>query len=283
MGLSAVVIFLQAGSVSLAEITRQQAEALSILGVFEIPAFNWNVFSPFGLLAFLLFWVAVFAETNRTPFDLPEGEAELVGGYHTEYSSFRFALFFMAEYANMIVASAVTATMFFGGYNIPFFSGTFLREHADLVLAVVGFGGVPAFATFAAVAWKRRGRPFYAAIPADDPRRNEPAFFTALWLGAAAAHAGLGVLGLLGGLTGLSAITGIEGLGQDLLVFVLHVSALGAKVLIGGWIFIWVRWTLPRMRYDQLMNLGWRYMLPTALVNVFCAAGWIILRHELFA
>jgi NADH-quinone oxidoreductase subunit H len=283
MGLSAVVVFLNAGSVSLAEITRQQGEALSVLGLFEIPALNWNVFSPFGLLAFILFWVAVFAETNRTPFDLPEGEAELVGGYHTEYSSFRFALFFMAEYANMIVASAVTATMFFGGYNIPLLSASFLRENADMVLAAVGFGAVPAFLTFAVVAWKRRGRPFYAAIPSDDPRRNEPAFFTAVWLGAAAAHGGLGVAGLMGGLTGLSDLAGVAGLGPDLLVFVLHVTSLAVKVLIGGWIFIWVRWTLPRMRYDQLMNLGWKVMLPIALGNVFCAAGWIILRHELFA
>jgi len=283
MGLSAVVVFLEAGSVSLAEITRKQGEALNLFGIVEIPALNWNVFSPFGLVAFILFWVAVFAETNRTPFDLPEGEAELVSGYHTEYSSFRFALFFMAEYANMIVAAAVTATMFFGGYNIPLFSGEFLRENADMTLAVLGLGTVPAFLTFAVVAWKRQGRPFYAAIPADDPRRNEPKFFVAVWIGAAAALGGLGGLGLMGGLTGLSALTGVDGLGADLLVMVLHITALSVKVLIGGWIFIWVRWTLPRMRYDQLMNLGWRYMLPLALGNVFFAAGWILLRHELFA
>lgn len=283
MGLSAVVVFLQAGSVSLTDITKMQAQPLDLFGVVQIPALNWTVFSPFGFLAFMLFWVSAFAETNRTPFDLPEGEAELVGGYHTEYSSFRFALFFMAEYANMVVASSVTATMFFGGYNVPFLTGETIRANADLLVGVLGVAGIPAFLTFAVIAWKRQGRPFYAAIPKDDPRQNEPKFFTAVWLGAAGAHAALAAVGFMGGITGLSTWAGIPALGGDLVALVLQITALAVKVLIGAWIFIWVRWTLPRFRYDQLMNLGWRYMLPTALVNVFLAAGWIIVRHELFA
>ncbi|MSQ01825.1 MAG: NADH-quinone oxidoreductase subunit H [Myxococcales bacterium] len=282
MGLAAVVVFLMAGSVSLTTIVEMQQHPLD-LGFVSIPAMNWTALSPFGFLAFLLFWVSAFAETNRTPFDLPEGEAELVGGYHTEYSSFRFALFFMAEYANMIVASAVTATLFFGGYAVPLLDGPTIRAHADVILAVLGFGAVPAFVTFAVIAFRRQGRPFYQVLAADDPRRNEPKFWTGLWLGAAGAHAGLGVLGLMGGLTALSTWAAIPELGGDLVAAVLHVSSLGAKVLIGCWIMIWVRWTVPRMRYDQLMNLGWKYMLPVALCNVFLAAGWIILRHELFA
>ena len=283
MGLSAVVVFLQAGSVSLSDIAAMQAQPLDILGVVQIPALNWRVFSPFGFLAFVLFFVSAFAETNRTPFDLPEGEAELVGGYHTEYSSFRFALFFMAEYANMVVASSVTATLFFGGYDVPFLSGETIRANADLILGVLGVAGIPAFLTFAVIAWKRQGRPFYAAIPKDDPRQNEPKFFTAVWLGAAGAHAALAAVGFMGGLTALSTWAEMPALGGDLLALVLHVTCLIVKVLMFCWVFIWVRWTLPRFRYDQLMNLGWRYMLPTALVNVFLAAGWIIVRHELFA
>jgi NADH-quinone oxidoreductase subunit H len=274
MGLSAVVVFLGAGSVSLAEISQQQAG----------PIWNWNVFSPFGALAFVLFWVSAFAETNRTPFDLPEGEAELVAGYHTEYSSFRFALFFMAEYANMIVAASVTATLFFGGYNVPFLTGAMLREHADLLVMAAGFGGVPAFVTFAVIAWKRQSRPFYQAIPKDDPRQREPLFFASVWGGAAAAHLGLGLSGALGLVSGpLGFVVNGHAFGPELVALAAQLTALGVKVLVGCWIFIWVRWTLPRFRYDQLMNLGWRYMLPLALANVFGMAAWIIVKHAMFA
>lgn len=255
MGLSAAVVFLMAGSVSLSEIARQQAG----------PIWNWNVVSIPGFIAFVLFWVSAFAETNRTPFDLPEGEAELVGGYHTEYSSLRFALFFMAEYANMIVAAAVTATLFFGGYNIPFVTPETIRSHPDLILTLIGFGAVPVFLGFAVLAFRRQGRPFYAALPANDPRRKEPLVFTGIWTVAALAHAGLGALGLSG-------VVGASSLGPDLLALVLHVSMLGVKVLFGTFFMIWVRWTVPRFRYDQLMNLGWKGMLPTALANLFLAA-----------
>lgn len=276
MGLSAVVVFLGAGSVSLSVIAEQQAEPF--LGL--IPAANWNVLSIPGFFAFIFFLVASFAETNRTPFDLPEGEAELVAGYHTEYSSLRFALFFMAEYANMIVASAVTATLFFGGYNVPFLSGDTMRAHADLIVTLAGFGGVPAFLLFAYMANRQAQRPFYKALAPDDVRHREPKFFTVVWLGAAAAHAGLGVLGLTG-MVGSFEYGGFF-VGQDLVALVLQLTALTVKVLIGCWIFIWVRWTVVRFRYDQLMNLGWKYMLPAALANVFVAALWLIVKNKVF-
>ncbi|MES2639917.1 MAG: complex I subunit 1 family protein [Myxococcota bacterium] len=269
MGLSAVVIFLGAGSVSLSVIAEQQAGAI----------WNWNVFSIPGVIAFILFWVAAFAETNRTPFDLPEGEAELVGGYHTEYSSLRFALFFMAEYANMIVASAVTATLFFGGYNVPFLSGETIRANADMLVALFGFAAVPALILFAVLAWRRRNRPFYRVLAANDIRHREPKFWLAVWSGLAVAHLGLGVLGL----SGLIGSAGPAALGPDVVAFVLQLTALVLKVLIGCWIMIWVRWTVPRFRYDQLMNLGWRVMLPVALVNVFFAAVWIVIKESYFA
>lgn len=283
MGLSAVVIFLMSGTVSLSSIAEQQAGAL----------WNWNVFSLPGFIAFVLFWVAAFAETNRTPFDLPEGEAELVGGYHTEYSSLRFALFFMAEYANMIVASAVTATLFFGGYNVPFLSPAFIREHADLLAGLLGVGAVPAFLAFAFIAWRRKDRPFYKALAPDDIRHREPKVFVGLWLGAAVAHLALGGLGFSGMIPTLLStawsFTGeLLGLGAfnpaawpDLLAFVLHVTALALKVLFGCWVFIWVRWTVPRFRYDQLMDLGWKRMLPLALANVGVAAVWMLIKPML--
>jgi NADH-quinone oxidoreductase subunit H len=280
MGLSAVVVFLGAGSVSLSKIAEVQGG----------PIWNWNVFSVPGGIAFILFWVAAFAETNRTPFDLPEGEAELVGGYHTEYSSLRFALFFMAEYANMVVAASVTSTLFFGGYQVPFMPGTFLREHADILVALAGFGAVPAFLTFAVIAFRRQNRPFYLALPADDPRRREPLFWVVTWIGAAVAHGGIGLLGLLGipstlslNLVSFGMIENATVFGPDLVAFVAQITALTVKVLIGCWIFIWVRWTLPRFRYDQLMNLGWRVMLPLALANVFLAAVWVIVKESLFS
>lgn len=260
MGLSAVVVFIGAGSVSLSRIVDIQSG----------PIWNWNVFSPWGFVAFVLFWVSAFAETNRTPFDLPEGEAELVAGYHVEYSSLRFALFFMAEYANMVVASSVTATLFFGGYSVPFLTGDFIRANADLLVGLIGVGAVPALLAFAAIAWSKRNRPFYQALPVGDPRTREPHFWAVTWAGLAGAHLLLGAAGFAGVVSTLS-------FGPDLVAAVLHVTSLGVKVLIGCWIFIWVRWTIPRFRYDQLMNLGWKYMLPLALANVFVAAAWVVL------
>ena len=271
MGLAAVVVFLMAGSVSLSTIAEMQAGAI----------WNWTVFTIPGAIAFVLFWTAAFAETNRTPFDLPEGEAELVGGYHTEYSSLRFALFFMAEYANMIVASSVTATLFFGGYNLPFVTPQMLRDHSDWVLIAAG-GAVPVLLGFAVIAWKRQERPFYQALPAGDHRLKEPKVFTALWLGAAFVHAGVAIAGVLGVPAMLSLnfisfgmLENTTIFGPDLVAAFVHINVLAAKVLFGCWFFIWVRWTVPRFRYDQLMDLGWKRMLPLALVNVLVAGIWV--------
>jgi len=141
---------------------------------------RWNVVAQF--FGFVVFAIAAFAETNRVPFDLAEAEAELVAGYHTEYSSFKFAAFFMAEYVAMTVASAFIITMYFGGWSLPFFH----------------------------------------------PR------------------------GLWGGL--------------------LSVGVFAAKTAVFLWIFVWVRWTLPRFRYDQLMKLGWKALLPLAFANLLWTA-----------
>ncbi|HSE62580.1 MAG TPA: NADH-quinone oxidoreductase subunit NuoH [Thermoanaerobaculia bacterium] len=182
MTTAAAGVILAAGSFRLTDVVSMQTGTW--LGF--IP--RWNVFPQF--LGFVVFYVATFAETNRVPFDLPEAEAELVGGYHTEYSAFKFAMFFMAEYVNMIVVSALTVTLFFGGWSLP------------------GY---------------------------------EP-------------HGWLGVI-------------------VSALVFF-------AKTAIFVWIFIWVRWTLPRFRYDQLMRLGWKALLPIALLNLLWVAflvlkGWL--------
>jgi NADH-quinone oxidoreductase subunit H len=191
MGLSVVGILMVFGSVQLSEIARGQGELL--FGILP----KWGVFvQPLG---FILFLVALYAEANRTPFDLPEGESELVAGYHTEYASFKFSMFMMAEYLHMVVGSAVLATLFFGGWQFPY-------------LGEAGFafpGGVS------------------VAVPA--------------WA-----------------------------------VLLLRIGSFVAKTLFFCWLYIWVRWTIPRFRYDQVMRLGWKVMLPLALLNIF-VTGLVLL------
>ncbi len=270
MGLSLVVMFLHFGTTRLDLIAQAQSG----------PIWNWGIFAGLpldflgihasipltGVLAFVIFWTTVFAECNRAPFDLPEAEAELVAGYHTEYSGMRFAMFMLAEYVNMVVGSAFTATLFFGGYTIPFVSGDFLRAHADGVLAVLGLGaGLVVFPLFAYKAWSRRKSPFYQVLPAGDPRLKEPRFWTGFWLVIALVHLGLGALGLTGAV-------GATALGPEIVTLVLHLTMLLIKVLIGCGIMVWVRWTLPRFRYDQLMDLGWKRLLPLSMGNVLLAA-----------
>jgi len=188
MGLSIIGILMVFSSVKLGDIARAQGETLIQLGVFHIP--KWGIFiQPLG---FLLFLTSVFAETNRLPFDLPEGESEIVAGYHLEYGSMRFALFMMAEYINMAVASALVSTLFFGGWQmLPGFHAL----HAAL------FSSSP----FEVQEWAR---------------------------------------------------------------VVMEAVSLLLKISFFMWLFVWVRWTLPRFRFDQLMSFGWKVMFPLAMANV---------------
>ena len=174
MGMSVVAVFMVTGELNLGKVVDYQAHGL----------FDWLIWKQ--PVAFVIFLVAAFAETNRLPFDLPESETELVSGYHTEYSSMKFALFFMGEYANMIASSAMMVTLFFGGWSLPWF-------------------GLDAPATTFA-----------------------------------------------GGL--------------------LHIGIFLGKLMSFMLVFIWVRWMLPRFRYDQLMDLGWRRFLPLALANIVATA-----------
>ncbi|NOX38692.1 MAG: NADH-quinone oxidoreductase subunit NuoH [Calditrichaeota bacterium] len=172
MGLAIISVVMMSGSLRLQDIVVDQYEV-------------WNVFrQPLG---FIIFLVASFAETNRLPFDLPEAEQELVGGYHTEYSSMKFASFFLAEYINMITASALIATLFFGGWHVPF--------------GILEALNLP-------VLWEQ----------------------------------------------------------------IIQILSFSVKTLFFLFFFIWVRWTLPRFRYDQLMNLGWKTMVPLGLLNIVLTA-----------
>ena len=178
LGMSTIPVLILAGNVTLNTIVRQQASSV------------WNVLSL--TIAFFVFLVAAFAETNRLPFDLPEAESELIAGYHTEYSAMKFSLFFIAEYANMVTQSALLATIFLGGWDIPFMT----RDNAGEAV------GLP-------------------------------------WV-------------------------------------ILSIFVFLAKVLFFLFTFMWIRWTLPRFRYDQLMSLGWKFMLPLALAYIVIVASAVL-------
>jgi len=184
LGLSLVGAVLRTGSLNLREIVNSQASH-GLLG--------WNMFGGFQFIAFFIYLMAAFAETNRAPFDLPEAESELVAGYHTEYSSMKFAMFFMAEYGNMINVGCVATLLFLGGWTSPF--GNLFPTPQNAFLQ--------------------------AALPL-------------FWF-----------------------------------VF---------KVFTFLFLYVWVRGTLPRFRYDQLMNYGWRFLLPLAILNIVGTSLWLAYR-----
>ena len=175
MGLSVIAVLASSDSLRLGEIVERQGH------------FAWNIWlQPFGALVFL---IASYAETNRAPFDLPEAESELVAGYHTEYSSMKFSMFFMAEYVNMATSAALFVTLFLGGWQVPGL-GRILSGNALAIGQVIGFV---------------------------------------------------------------------------------------CKVVFFLLLFVWVRWTLPRFRYDQLMNLGWKVLIPLSFVNIFWVGSLVTL------
>src|ERR1700757_4420699 len=184
LGLSLVGVVLRAGSLNLRNIVENQSRH----GIL-----SWNLFGGLQFIAFFIYLMSAYAETNRAPFDLPEAESELVAGYHTEYSSMKFAMFFMAEYANMITVGCVATLLFLGGWHSPF--GTLL----------------PAFG----------GHVVQAVLPL---------FWFAL------------------------------------------------KVLFFLFLYVWVRGTLPRFRYDQLMGFGWKYLMPLAIANIIVTSLWLAFR-----
>ena len=181
MGLSMIALLMMTGTLSLREISAQQA------------GMNWNVF--YQPLSFLIFLICAFAETNRTPFDLAECETELIGGYHTEYSSMKMGFYLFAEYANMFISSAILAVLFFGGYNYPGMS----------------------------------------------------------WI--------------------------VENWGVNI-GNVLGIFALFAKICGFIFFYMWIRWTIPRFRYDQLMNLGWKILIPLSIANIV-VVGIVLLRNDI--
>ena len=177
MGLAIIALLMMSGTLSLKEIAEQQS------------GMNWNVFyQPVG---FLIFLVCAFAETNRTPFDLAECESELIGGYHTEYSSMKMGFYLFAEYANMFISSAILAVLYFGAYNYP-------------------------------------------------------------------------------GMQWMSDNVGVNAAN------ILGIVVLFIKICFFIFFYMWVRWTIPRFRYDQLMHLGWKILIPLAIVNIMVTGVCIL-------
>lgn len=179
MGIALIALLMVTGTLSLREMVQQQMNG------------NWNIlYQPLG---FLIFLVCAFAECNRTPFDLPEAENELIGGYHAEYSSMKLGFYLFSEYVNMFIASAVMSSLYFGGFDMPFVDESQLSAN---VAAIVG------------------------------------------------------------------------------------AAALLIKIVFFLFLFMWVRWTIPRFRYDQLMNLGWKGLIPLALANMLITGAVILFMNQ---
>jgi NADH-quinone oxidoreductase subunit H len=248
MGLSVIGALMAYGTINLPEIVQMQAGTW--WGV--IP--KWGVFfQPLGALIFL---VCAFAETNRAPFDMAEAEPELVAGYHTEYSGMGFGIFLFSEYAAMLVSSGILVTLYFGGWQVPWLSTADLINNAQLLTQWtlgIAFGVSLLLAAVFLVGFAHNLGTW------KDWRDYEGLILALLVLGG-------GFTALLG-LFFSMAITFPAWYGP-IFAAVAQFGILVAKLLFFCWIFVWVRWTLPRFRYDQVMNLGWRSLLPLALVNI---------------
>ncbi|ATB68584.1 NADH-ubiquinone oxidoreductase chain H [Sulfurospirillum diekertiae] len=256
MGLSVVSLLITYGSVHLGQIVAYQGELL--FGF--IPA--WGIIvQP---LAALIFIVTAFAEANRTPFDLAEGESEIVGGYHTEYSAMRFGLFFVGEYVAMSASSALIVTLFLGGYHLPYLNTQTLQAFMPWILMFVIIA-LP-LASFYVMRWIKKHNRWHKA---GDVRNRESAFLRKGLIGVNVLFiAGLGAL-LFVGLTQTS---------TNVATAVIQIATFAFKLLLMNFVFVWVRWTLPRFRYDQLQTLGWKVLMPLAIFNIIVTATIVVIK-----
>lgn len=251
MGLAIVSMLITYSSISLNEMVRFQGELL--FGF--IPA--WGILlQP---LAGIIFIVTAFAETNRAPFDAAEGESEIVAGYHTEYSAMKFALFFMGEYIAMSASSALIITIFFGGYQIPWLNTQTMHEHMSfIIMALMIF--LPLLC-LRFIIWMRRNN------SCDISRQTETHFATII--------IAVFVI-LLESLLTYLLYTGINTEQSSVFIMVLQIGSFAFKVMMMNFIFVWVRWTFPRFRYDQTQHLGWKILLPLSLLNIFVTAIFVV-------
>jgi NADH-quinone oxidoreductase subunit H len=259
LALSIVGIFMVYQSVQLNEIVRAQGELM--WGWMP----KWGIFvQPLG---FILFLASAFAESNRNPFDIPEGESEIVAGYHTEYSGIRFALFYMGEYVAIVLSAAMIVTLFFGGWQIPFLPTEAIVANAPTVLKVLlcaGTVGSLIFLIISVVFDKR----LTGVWPKGDLRGQEGKVLAVI-----------SAVFLVGHLAALIYFWGMDlpEWGRSTVAVMAQFGAFFGKLLFFCWLFIWVRWTLPRFRYDQVMRLGWKQLIPLAFLNVFLTGLTVIL------
>lgn len=254
MGLSLISILIVYGSVNLGDMVRYQGDLL--FGF--IP--SWGiVLQP---IAAILFIVTAFAETNRAPFDIAEGESEIVGGFHTEYSAMRFGLFFVGEYVAMSASSALIITLFFGGYQIPWLDTQTLKENFSSVLVALIL--LLPLVSFFFAKWIGKNNVW----PRLDDLRNKEA----LWLKKALVLINLVVLSILG----LMLVVDVSTDTINISVAILQTLTFAIKLLLVNFFFVWVRWTLPRFRYDHLQDLGWKILLPIAIANIFLTGIFVV-------
>jgi len=254
MALALISMLLTYGSIHLNEIV--QAQAGTFWGI--IP--SWGAFMQ--PLAAIIFIVCAFAETNRTPFDIAEGESEIVAGYHTEYSAMRFGLFQVSEFAAMAGASAIIVTLFFGGYQIPWLDTQTLKANMDVVIIVL-MALLPV-KIFILTKWIKKNNNWKNP---DDVRAKETDILVkAFWT--------IGVISFL--LLGAVIGTGLSENGSSIAVAIIQVVTFLVKFFMMVIFFMWIRWTLLRFRYDQLQMLGWKILLPLSLFNIIITASVIV-------
>ncbi|MDD3344312.1 MAG: NADH-quinone oxidoreductase subunit H [Sulfurospirillaceae bacterium] len=254
MGLSLVSVLITYGSIHLVDIVNFQGKLL--FGF--IPA--WGIIiQP---LAAIIFIVTAFAEANRTPFDIAEGESELVGGFHTEYSAMRFGLFFVGEYVAMSASSALIVTLFFGGYHLPWLNTQVLQNHITWVLAFIMIA-LPTVSFFFSK-WMFNNNRW---LEEGNIRNRESKLLFKVIIG-------INLLVILG--LGFWLSLGVEEIGANIATAVIQVSTFAIKLLLMNFVFVWVRWTLPRFRYDQLQDLGWKILMPLAIANIVLTATIVV-------
>jgi NADH-quinone oxidoreductase subunit H len=256
MVLALISMILSYGSIHLTDVVNAQAG--TFFGVVPM----WGVFiQP---LAAIIFIVCSFAETNRAPFDIAEGESEIVAGYHTEYSAMRFGLFQVGEYAAMSASCAIIVTIFFGGYQIPWMDTQTVKTHMNEVMIAIMVLlpiGVLMF-----TGWMKKNN---KAIGNDRSREKETKILTiAFWLIAVVTVATLSFF----------LVTGLGENGTGIITAVLQVGTFLVKFFMMAFVYIWVRWTVLRFRYDQLQMLGWKVLLPLSLLNIVVTATFIVVQ-----
>jgi len=260
MGLAVLGLLLIVGSLSLTEVVEWQA------------THAWGIIvQPLGLLCFL---PCVFAESGRNPFDVQEGESEIAGGFHIEYSSMKFAMFFMGEYAHLVVGSLLLTTLYFGGYHLPFLGTEVITGNSGTVLGVL----LLAITAVVTGVWWLLGRhqAHYRQRGIANRVIELDVIRTVLL--------GLGGLLTAGGVLSLALVPnpGSEiPAWSALLTAGIQLGIVLLKTLCFCWLFIWVRWTLPRFRYDQIMTLGWKYLLNIALANLLLTAVAVLVIQEM--